>query len=163
MRTDKPQPAEALEVAGPLLRLGALGTVFAAATAALVDTLAVQCTAHNVVAHTWQVLDTATTYQDDTVLLEVVSFARNIGRDLNIVRQAHASHLTQRRIGLFGRSRAYLRANSAFLRVALLHTTRTSGQRILRKAQRRCFFFLRNVLAALADQLVYGRQMSPRF
>src|SRR5690606_12395262 len=76
--------------------LGTLGTVLGTALTALVDTGGVEAAAHGVITHTGQILHPATTDQDHTVLLKVVTFTADIGGDLVAVGQPHAADLAQR-------------------------------------------------------------------
>ena len=65
-----------------------------------------------------QVLDPAAADEHDRVLLQVVPDARDVGRDLHLVGQAHAGDLAQRGVRLLGRHRAHLKADAALLRGA---------------------------------------------
>jgi len=113
---------------------GSLRAVFAAAPLAVVDASAVQRAAHDVIAHTGQVLDTTTAHQNDAVLLEVVTFAGDVRSHFNSVGQTYTSHLTQSRIRLLWRGGTHLGADAALLGVAHLHATGAARKRILRKA-----------------------------
>ena len=63
-------------------------------------------------------LHAAAAHEHDGVLLEVVADARDVGRDLHLVRQLHAGDLAQRRVGLLGRHRPDLEADTTLLRRA---------------------------------------------
>lgn len=60
-------------------------------------------TANDVVTDTREVLDATTANENDRVLLKVVTDARNVGGDLNSVRESDTSDLSKRRVGLLGR------------------------------------------------------------
>src|SRR5271165_582496 len=94
----------------------ALGAVFRAALAAVLDPLGIERAANDVIPHPRQVLDPAATNQDDRMLLKIVALSRNVARHFKPVRQAHARHLAQRGIGLFRRGRVDARAHPALLR-----------------------------------------------
>src|SRR5207302_9310168 len=81
-------------------------------------------------------------------LLEVVSFAGDVGRDLHTVRQPYARDLAQRGIRLLRRRRVDARADAALLR-----STAERGR--LRLRLRRD--------AALPDELIDGRHGLPTF
>ena len=55
-----------------------LGSILAASASSVVNTRCVQGSTNDVIAHTWQVLDSTAPYQDDRVLLQVVAFPRNV-------------------------------------------------------------------------------------
>src|SRR5262249_29121981 len=73
-----------------------LRAVTAASLLAVVDARRVERPAHDLVAHTGEVLHAATTHQHDRVLLEVVPDPGDVGRDLDARRQPDAGHLAQR-------------------------------------------------------------------
>src|SRR6266478_534421 len=126
-----------------VLRLSrALGAVFRAALAAVLDALGVMGAADDVIAHAGQVLDPAAADQHHRVLLQIVALAGDIAGHLEAVGEADARDLAQRGIRLFRRRRVDARADPAFLR-ALLHR-RNLVPRQLR-------------LAWLVDQLIYRR------
>src|SRR4029078_11929528 len=68
-------------------RLGPLGTVLGPALPPVVDTRRVQRGADDVIPDDRQVLHPAATDQHDRVLLKVVPFAGNVGRDLEPIGQ----------------------------------------------------------------------------
>src|SRR6516225_3592745 len=78
--------------------LGTLGAVFRTALAPILYTLGVERAADDMITHPWEIFHSATTDQNDRMLLQVVSLARDVARDLEPVRQAHARHLAQRGI-----------------------------------------------------------------
>ena len=99
----------------------------------------VEGTANDVVANAGQVLDAATADENDAVLLEVVTFTRNVARDFHLVSEAHATNLAQSRVWLLWRRRVNARANASLLRAC----TQRRGSRLGN-----------NCLAAISDQLL---------
>src|SRR3954452_1819873 len=77
------------------------------------DTCGVEGSADDLVAHARKILHAAATHEYDGVLLEVVALARDVGRDLHPVRQAHAGDLAQSRVRLLRRRRVDARADPA--------------------------------------------------
>src|SRR6218665_1632727 len=75
------------------LGLGLFGAVLGARLFAVFHALQVERAAHDVVAHTGQVLDTTAAHQHHAVLLQVVAFTADVGDDLGTVGQAHLGDL----------------------------------------------------------------------
>src|SRR6478735_5171014 len=90
--------------AGPLRGMSAflLRAVTAAGLLAVLHTGGVERAADDLVAHTGEVLHTTATHHHDGVLLEVVALARDVGRDLDTARQAHAGDLAEGGVRLLG-------------------------------------------------------------
>src|SRR4029453_5136413 len=65
------------------LFLGSLGAVLAARFTPLFDAAGIQCAAHDVIAHAGQIFDAPAANQHDGVLLQRMSFTRNVRRDLD--------------------------------------------------------------------------------
>src|SRR3954447_8016260 len=103
--------------AGPLRGISGvlLGAVAAPGLLAVGDATGVERTAHDLVAHTREVLHTTTTHEHDRVLLQVVADAGDVGRDLDARGEAHTGDLAQRGVGLLGRVREHARADAAAL------------------------------------------------
>src|SRR6266446_7422286 len=122
-----------------------LGAVFRTALTAVFDALGVERTADDMIAHTREILDPPTADQDNRVLLQVVTLARDVTRHLKAVGEPHARHFAQSGIGLFRRGRVDARAHPALLRAG---------------------FHRRHLVAChlrpprIADQLVYRRHPS---
>src|SRR5882724_587739 len=93
--------------------LGALGAVLGTALLAVGHADRIQCAAHYVVAHSGQILHTATADEHDGVLLQVVADAGNVGGDFHTIGQANAGDLTQRRVRLLGGLRVDAGADAA--------------------------------------------------
>src|SRR6266436_3954122 len=74
-------------------------------------------------------------------------FTRDVCRDFETIRQTDAGHFAQRGVRLLRRRRVDAGAHAALLRVA---------------TQVRRLFFLLHVAAAVPDELVNGRQNTPR-
>ncbi len=102
-----------------LSRFRALGPVFGTALPAAVYACGIQGTPYNVITYTGKVFYTASAHQYDGVLLEVVSFARNVGVYLFLVGKAHTGYLTQGRIRLFGRRGVHTRTHPTTLRAGV--------------------------------------------
>src|SRR5215467_5781361 len=68
--------------------LGPLSSVFGAAATPAIHPKAVQRSTNDVIANARQILYTTPTNQHDRVLLQIVTFARNVGDDLVSVCQA---------------------------------------------------------------------------
>src|SRR4051794_32236802 len=112
------------------------------------DAGGVERAAHHLVANARQVLHAATAHEHYGVLLQVVSLAGDVGRDLHLVREPHAGNLAQRRVRLLGRGRVHAGAHAAPLR---------SGDALLAALPRletRGGDLLLGLLAALAYELV---------
>src|ERR1700704_6159561 len=102
-----------------LLCLFALGAVLRTALLAPLGAGRVEGAADHVVADTGEVLDAATTDQDDRVLLEVMPDPGDIGGDLLAGGEAHARDLPKRRVRLLGGGRIDTHADAPPLRGAL--------------------------------------------
>src|SRR5206468_3332319 len=76
----------------------------------------VQRPAHDLVTDAREVLHAAAAHEHHRVLLEVVPFAGDVGRDLHPVREPDARHLAERRVRLLRRRRVDARADAAALR-----------------------------------------------
>src|SRR2546425_11790091 len=76
----------------------------------------VERSADDLVPDARQVLDAAASDEDDGVLLKIVALARDVGRDLHLVRQADARDLPKRRVRLLRGMRKHARADAALLR-----------------------------------------------
>ena len=120
-----------------LLILGLFNTIFGAAAATLLNTDTVESSADDVIAHTREVLHTTPTNKDDTVLLQVVPLVWDVGNHFDAIGQADLGNLTDRRVGLLGRTGHDLNADPAAKRVAiqsaglgffLLHDTRCADK-----------------------------------
>src|SRR6478609_475818 len=132
--------------AGPLRGISALlllGAVAAASLLAVLHALGVERAADDLVADAGEVLHTTAAHEHDRVLLQVVADAGDVGRDLDAARQAHTGDLAEGGVRLLGGGRVHTRAHTTALGRAL---------------ERRGLGLGGLVLAALADQLVDGRQ-----
>src|SRR3954462_14448491 len=128
--------------AGPLRGISALlllRAVAAAGLLAVLHALGVERAADDLVADTGEVLHPAAADEHDRVLLEVVTDARDVGRDLDAAGEAHARDLAKGGVRLLRGGGVDAGADTASLGRTL------QGRRLV----------LRHlVLAALADQLV---------
>jgi hypothetical protein len=98
--------------------LGPLGAVLGAGLAPLGDAGGVQAAAHDVVAHTRQILDATAANQHHRVLLQIVAFAADVAGHFLAVGQADTRNLAQRGIGLLRRRGVDAGTNAALLRAA---------------------------------------------
>src|SRR5262249_21766446 len=99
--------------------LGSFGSVLRAALTPILDADRVEGPADDVVAHPRQVLHPAAADEDDRVLLEIVSDARDVRRDLDAVREPNARDLAEGGIRLLRGSRVDASADTALLRRSL--------------------------------------------
>ena len=95
-----------------------LRAVLAATLLAVTHAGGVEGAADDVVLDRREVLHPAAADEHDRVLLQVVADARDVGRDLHRVGQAHARDLAQRGVRLLRRHRAHLEADAPLLRRA---------------------------------------------
>src|ERR1700712_90008 len=103
--------------------LRALGAVLGTRLLAVFHALQVERTAHDVVANTRQILDTAAAHEHDAVLLQVVAFTADVRDDLETVGQAHLGDLAKRGVRLLRSGGVHARAHAPALR-AILHRRR---------------------------------------
>src|SRR6185369_10176823 len=96
-----------------------LRAVLRAGLLAVLNALAVQHTANDVVADAGEVADAAAAHEHDRVLLQVVTFARDVRGHFDPVRQAHAGHLPESRVRLLRGHRLDDRTHAALLRAPL--------------------------------------------
>src|SRR5215210_679514 len=98
--------------------IGLLGlhAVLRAGLLAVRDAGGVERPADDLVAHARKVLDATAADEHDGVLLQVVTLARDVDRDLHLVGQPHAGHLPQGGVRLLGRGRVHAGAHTALLR-----------------------------------------------
>src|SRR6185503_11083098 len=131
-------------VPSPLL-LRPLRSVFRAALLPSLHADGIERSAHDVIAHARQILDAAAANEHQRVLLQVMSYAGDVGRDLNAIGQAHARDLAQRGIRLLRRLREHAHAHTALLRADL---------------ERRALGLGHDLLPPLADELTDSRHVS---
>ena len=136
-------PGNRQRLAGTLLG-GLLRSVLRTALATIFNTGGIKGPTHDVVLHTREVLYTTPAHQDNRVFLKVVPLARNVGRDLVSVGQAHTRHLPKCRVRLFRRGRVHSGTHSAALRAPL------KGGRVT---------LLGLVLAPFPNKLLYCRHV----
>src|SRR6266536_990913 len=90
-----------------------LGAVLGTALFAVGDAGGVERGTDDLVADARQVLDAAAADKHDGVLLQVVALARDVGRDLHLVRQPNARDLPESRVRLLRRVGVDARADAA--------------------------------------------------
>ena len=78
----------------------------------------VQNASDDVISNPWTILDASAPDQNDRMLLKIVAFTGNIGRNFNPRGQSHPGHLAQRRIGFSGSTCVDAGANPAALRTS---------------------------------------------
>lgn len=74
--------------------------VLTATTDTVCNTSKVQCATDEVVSHTWAILTSSTSHENNAVLLNVVPFTGDVGGDLSTVRETHTSRFALARVGL---------------------------------------------------------------
>jgi hypothetical protein len=102
----------------------------------------IQSAPNHVIANAWEVLNTATSDQDDRVLLQIVANAGNVGSHLNAIGQTDAGYFSQRRVWFLGSLRIHASTDTPLLRGTV--ESRTRG-------------FVFDLLATLANKLVNCR------
>ncbi|GAD05015.1 hypothetical protein PORCRE_712 [Porphyromonas crevioricanis JCM 15906] len=123
-------------------RLRTLSPILRSALRTAVHTCGIQSPANNVITHTWQVFYTTSTHQHNAVLLQVVTFARDVDIYFFAVCQAHTSHLAHSRIWL--------------LRGSCVHT-HTHTSTLWAGFERRALTFLFESSTAFSNQLLNCR------
>ena len=78
-----------------LLLFWLFGSVLRATLFAILHTLRIQCTANDMIANTWQILDTTTSNKNDRVFLQVVTLTRDIRGYFHLIRQANTGDLPE--------------------------------------------------------------------
>src|ERR1700676_2173999 len=133
----------------PLLFLsgfGPLGAVLGAPLLAVFDAGGVECSANHVIAHTGEILHAAAAHEHDGVLLQVMTYTRNIGCYFDTICQTGSSNFTQGGVGLLRRLRVNANADATLFRAAL---------------QRRRLRLCPDLIAAGTNQLCKRRHGSP--
>ena len=67
----------------------------------------------------WEVFHSAAPYENDGVLLKIMTDSWDVSRYLNPIGKSYSSHLSKGRVRLFGCGSVYFGAHSSFLRTAL--------------------------------------------
>src|ERR1051326_8114286 len=80
-----------------------LGPVLGACLLAIGNALRIEDAADNVITHTGKVAHASAANQNDGVLLQVMAFTGDVGRDFNAVGQPDARYLAERGVRLLGR------------------------------------------------------------
>ena len=93
-----------------------LGAIFGATLHAVFNAGSVECSSDDVITDARKILNPTASYQDDRVLLQVMTDTGNVCSDFHTVGQADTSDLPKSRVRLFGSSRLHLRADAATLR-----------------------------------------------
>src|SRR5665647_5296 len=125
-----------------ILLLRALRAVLGARLLAVLDARRIEGAADDVVANAREILDATAADQDDRVLLQIVSLARDVRRHFHLVRQTNARDLAEGRVRLLRGRRVDAGANATLLRALL------QGGRCALGA---------HLLATLTDELIDSR------
>ena len=133
--------------------LGANRSVLTPTLLAALNTGCVKRSADYVIPDSGKVPNPATTHKDYRVLLQVVSFAPNVGRDFHSVCEAHTRDLTESGVRLPGRNCLHLQTYPSFLRSASAFD-QPVFERVKFEAERRSLRLLSALLTGLADQLI---------
>src|SRR3954447_5461674 len=136
----------------PSLLLG-LHAVLRARLLAVRDAGGIEGAAHDLVAHTRKILDSATANEDDRVLLQVVALAWDVGGDLHAIGQTHARDLAKRRVRLLRGRCVDARADPTPLR------RREALLAALARLEARSRNLALGLDAALAYELIDGRHV----
>ncbi len=103
----------------PLLGLRdarALGAILGTALFAVRDSGGIKCSTDDVISNTREIPDAATTDQDHTMLLKIVTDAGNVRIDFMLIRQTNTCDFTKRGVRLLRRGGLHYCAHTAFLR-----------------------------------------------
>ena len=138
-----------------------LAAIFRTALPTIFDAQGVERSPDNMVANTGQVLHSTATHEHNRVLLQCVSFSRNIGSDLDLIRQTNASHLPQRRVRFLRRLCSNLRTNAALLRRTLGLSDSALFHGVKYVLQRRRFTLRAFGFTPFSNQLIYGWHSKP--
>src|SRR6187402_1171555 len=96
-----------------------LRTVLAPALLTILHTCRIQAAAYDMITYTGKILYTTSADQYDTVLLEIVTFTRDIGDNLDLVRQPYLGYLTQCGVRLLGGGGVHAGTNATTLRTSI--------------------------------------------
>src|SRR5690554_5642712 len=106
---------------------GAFCTVLRACLFAVFDPLQIERAAHNVVANTGQVFDTAAAHEHNGVLLQVVTFTTDVRNNFVTVGEANLGYFTQGRVRFLGGGGVHTGAHAATLRAVFKRGAFTAG------------------------------------
>src|SRR4051812_31567324 len=96
-----------------------LGTVLGTALLAVFYAGSIKGTPNDMIAHTRKIFYPASADQHDTVLLEIVTFTRNVGNDFHLISKTYLGHLAEGRVRLLRGSGINTGANAATLRAGI--------------------------------------------
>jgi|SRR3989344_363124 len=91
---------------------GPFGAILGPLLLTIFDSRRIQNPPHDVIPHARQVLDPSAAYHDYRVLLKIMPFAGDVGRDLHAVCQPDAADFTKRGVRLSRSRREYLKAHT---------------------------------------------------
>src|SRR5258708_4859101 len=92
--------------------LGPLRSILRTSLLAVLHARGIQRSAHDVIAHSGQILHAAAAHQYDRVLLQVVADAGNISRHFDRIRQANTRHFAQCRVRFLRRVHSRVHADA---------------------------------------------------
>jgi hypothetical protein len=101
------------------LALRPLGAILGTTLATCINARRIECASDDVIANTRQILDTTAANQHDRVLLQGMTFAGNVTRDLNPIRETNTGNLPQSRVRLLWRRGIHTYTNTTLLRALL--------------------------------------------
>ena len=91
------------------------------------------------------------------MLLQIMSFTRDVRRHLNTVSQSDPGHLTKSRVRLLGRDSPHLKTDASLLRAAFAMLCQPLFVRVVREEERGRLRLLSRLLARTTDELIDGR------
>src|SRR5215210_2576036 len=96
-------------------RASGLRPILRATLLAVANTTGIERTTDHMVPHAGQILHTAAANQDDRVLLQIVTFARDVRRDFHLVGEPHPGDLPKGRVRLLRGHRPDLETHAPLL------------------------------------------------
>jgi len=118
----------------------------------VVHACGIESAANDVITNARKVLNPTTAYENDAVLLKVMSDSSDISGNFDTVRQANTSVFPKSGVRFFWRHRSYTGANTAFLRSAEIRFHAFQGVEASLKRRRLGFHDLG--LTAFANELI---------
>src|SRR5437763_3853398 len=122
------------------------------------NTLGIQSAPHYMIANARQVFHSSASNKNNGVLLQIVTFARDVRRYLHPVGKPDAGDLPHRGVGLLGRRGAHIDAHAALLRRAPA-APHLAAQRVQLQPERRRGALFAELFTALAYELIDRRHL----
>ena len=129
-----------------------LSAVFGTSLLAVCNACCIQCAADDVISGTGQILNSSASDQNNTVLLQIVPFAGDVGCNFDSIGKTYSGDLTKCRIRLLRCSRLDCCADTAFLRST--DSDGTLAQGVEASLQCRRCGLLDRCLTTLSNELV---------